>query len=70
MRVGIRKGGALGALGQFQILEFDFAALESFGDLAQGSRLGQLTEEHGDELLPAGEPFGTVLRLEGAHVPN
>jgi hypothetical protein len=50
------------------VLEFVFATLEPIGDLAQGARLSQLTEQHRDELLPAGEALGSMLRFEGMDV--
>jgi hypothetical protein len=30
--------------------------------------LRQLTEQHGDKLLPAGEPLGSILGFKLAHV--
>ena len=32
--------------------------------------MSQLTEQHGGELRPAGEPFGVALALMGVHQSN
>ena len=69
MGVGVGQVGTFGGVRQTQMLKFALAALEPVGDLAQGPRLGQLTEEHRHELVPAGKALGPVFGFERAHVP-
>ena len=52
------------------MLEFAFTRLEAVRDLAQGTSLGQLTEEHPDKLIPTAEAFGTMLSFEVFDMPG
>jgi hypothetical protein len=58
VRVG--EGGAIGG-GNAQVLQFALTTSEASGDLAEGMGSAQMTEEHGDELAPAGEPSGMAF---------
>src|SRR4249920_787102 len=68
MRIGIGEGRTLGLLLQAQMLEFAFTGFEPVGNLAQGAGLSQLTEEHSDELVPAGKAARVVFGFELADV--
>jgi hypothetical protein len=43
--------------------QFALAAGQAVADFAQRIGVGQLTEQHGHELCPAGEAFGIALGL-------
>jgi hypothetical protein len=43
-----------------------FARVQAVRNLVQGIGLGELAEEHGDELLPGSETFGAILGFEFA----
>ena len=43
------------------MFQFAETAFEPAADFAQGLGLGGLAEEHGDELIPAGEAFGVAF---------
>jgi hypothetical protein len=59
--VGVGQGGAPRSAGHAEVLELALAAAESGVDLAQALGLGKLAEEHGDEVVPAGESLGAPL---------
>ena len=50
------------------MLQFAFAGAEPVGDLAQGTGLPQLTEQHGDKLVPTGKTLGPKVGFEIAGV--
>jgi len=43
------------------VFQFALAGSEAVGDFAQGIGFSQLTEEHADELVPAGEAPGVAF---------
>ena len=43
------------------MFQFALAGSEAVGDFAKGVSFSQLTEEHGDELAPAGESPGVAF---------
>ncbi len=46
---------------QAEVLELALATAQPAVDLAQALGLGELAEEHGDEVVPAGETLGSPL---------
>ena len=58
VRVG--QGGAVGG-GNAQVFQFALTTSEASDDLPEGMGSAQMTEEHGDELAPAGEPSGMAF---------
>jgi len=61
MFIGVGQGGARRSRGQPQMTKFPFAGGQSSTNLAQRLGVPQLTEEHGDELAPAGETSSMTL---------
>jgi hypothetical protein len=59
--VGIGQGGATGCLSDPHMHQSAEAAPQAIADLAQGIGASQLTEQHGDELGPAGKALGGTL---------
>src|SRR4030043_2431970 len=59
--VGVAKCRFTGRLLHSQVFEFTKAALQSIADFPQRMGLRQLTEEHGDELIPATEAFAVAI---------
>jgi hypothetical protein len=43
------------------VFQFAFTTLEAPGDFPEGMGSAQMTEEHGDELPPAGESSGMAF---------
>jgi hypothetical protein len=43
------------------VFQFALAGSEAVGDFAKGVSFSQLAEEHGDELVPAGEASGMAF---------
>ncbi len=43
------------------MFQFTFTTLEAPGDFSEGMGAAQMTEEHGDELTPAGESSGMAF---------
>src|SRR6185295_4664527 len=62
MLVGIGQGRTTRRPLQAQMLELAQAAAQPPTDLPQRARQGQLAEQHGHELVPAGEALGIALR--------
>ena len=58
VRVG--EGGAVGG-GNAQVFQFALTTSEASDNLPEGVGSAQMTEEHGDELAPAGEPSGMTF---------
>ena len=67
MLIGVGQGGARRSRGQPQMTKFPFAGSQSSTNFAQRLGVPQLTEEHGDELAPAGETSSMTLRVALAH---
>jgi len=62
MGIGVRKG-ALGRGGmQSQMTELAAGDGQAVADLPQTLALGHLTKQHGDVLVPGGEPLGMAFR--------
>ena len=61
MLVGIGQGGAARRPGDSHMYQPSQAAAQAIADLAQRIGASQLTEQHGDELRPAGEALGVTL---------
>jgi hypothetical protein len=59
--VGVRKGAPGGGGAQSQVTELAAGDGQSVPDLPQALCLGQLTEEHGDILVPRGEALGVAF---------
>ena len=59
--IGIGQGRTARRFGDPQMDESPQAARQTVADLAQGIRASQLTEQHGDELCPAGKALGVTL---------
>ena len=62
MFVSIGQGRAAGRSGNPHMHQSTQAAAQAVADLAQRIGASQLTEQHGDELRPAGKTFGGTLR--------
>lgn len=60
MFVRVGEGGAVGS-GNAQVFQFALTTSEASDDLPEGMGSAQMTEEHGDELAPAGEPSGMAF---------
>ena len=60
--VSLGQRGALRRVWNAQVLELPLAAGQAAADLAQAVRTPELTEEHRDELAPAGETLGCIVR--------
>jgi hypothetical protein len=60
VRVG--EGGAVRG-GNAQVFQFALTTSETSDDFPEGMGSTQMTEEHGDELAPAGEPSGMAFRV-------
>jgi len=58
--VRVSEGGAVGG-GNAQVFQFALTTSEASDDLPEGMGSAQMTEEHGDELAPAGEPSGMAF---------
>ena len=63
MLVCIRQGRFVGSLTDSQMLEFALATGQAAADFAQGIGMGHVTEQHGNQLRPTGEPLGPPFRL-------
>ena len=61
MFIGIGQGGAARRFGDPNVDQPPQAAREAIADLAQRIGTSQLTEQHGDELRPAGKALGVTL---------
>ena len=61
MFIGIGQGGAARRLGDPQMDQPPQAARQTVADLAQGVGASKLTEQHGNELGPAGKTLGITL---------
>ena len=61
MLVGIGQGGAARRFGDTQMDQSSQAARQTVADLAQGVGASELTEQHGNELRPAGKALGITL---------
>ena len=61
MFVGIGQGGAARRSGNPHMHQPPQAAAQAVADLAQRIGASQLTEQHGDELRPAGKALGVTL---------
>ena len=61
MLVGIRQGGAARRLVDSHMHQPPEATAEAVADLAQRIGASELTEQHGNELGPAGKAFGGTL---------
>src|SRR5947209_5474170 len=61
--VGIGQSRALRRRGHAQMFEFAFAGGQSLSDLVEAMGPPQLTEQHGDELAPAGKAARMALGL-------
>ena len=61
MGIGVRERRTFRGINNAQVLEFPFAAGQSPADLAEAMGPAKLTEQHGDELSPAAEPFSGVI---------
>jgi hypothetical protein len=61
--VGIRQSGTRGCPVQPQMAQFAFTGGQPTADFAQRVRPAHLTEQHGDELAPTGEPAGVPFGL-------
>ena len=59
--VGVGQGGVVGRLGDAHMHQLAQAAGQAVADLAQRIGAAELTEQHGDELGPAGEALGGTL---------
>ena len=68
MSIGIGKRRALRRFFQPEVIQLALTALQPVTYLPQGLRLRQLTEHHGDKLIPAGKPLAAVLPLQLAYV--
>ena len=62
MGVGIRKRALGGSGAQTQMTELAAGDGQAVADLTQALRLSQLAKEHGDTLIPRGEPLGVAFR--------
>jgi len=62
MCIGVGQRGALGRIGNPQVLEFPFAAGQSTAYLSETECAAELAKEHGDELAPAPKSFCRVAR--------
>ena len=62
MFVGIGQGGAAGRSGNPHMHQSAQAAAQAVADLAQRIGAPELTEQHRDELRPAGKALGVTLR--------
>jgi hypothetical protein len=60
---GVRKRGFVGSFVHAQMVELALDASQAVADLAQTVGVGQMAEEHGDQLGPAGKAFGGALGL-------
>jgi hypothetical protein len=65
--IGVGQGGMFGGFGDAEMDQFAFAGLESFVDFAEALGLAELTEEHGDELVPTAETAGVAFALMAAN---
>jgi len=60
--IGIGQGRAGRRLPQAQMHQLPEAGRQPAADLPEGVRRAHLAKQHRDELVPAGEPFGRMLR--------
>lgn len=65
--VGIGQGGASRRASHAEVPELALATAESAVDLTQAPGLGELAEEHGDKVIPAGKSLRTALAAGLAH---
>ncbi len=61
--VGIGKGGFIGGLGDAQMNQFAQATAQAVANLAQRIGVGELAEQHRDQLRPAAKAFGAPFRI-------
>jgi hypothetical protein len=59
--VGIGEGGFVGGFGDTEMNQFAQATAQTVANLAQRIGVGELAEQHGDELRPAGKALGVTL---------
>ena len=55
---------------QPQMVQFSHATCQTTADLSQGLGLAELAEQHTDQLIPAGEPFGVTISSMFADDPT
>jgi len=61
--VGIGKGGFVGGFGDAEMNQLAQATAQAVANLAQGIGVGELAEQHRDQLRPAAKTFGAPFRL-------
>ena len=60
--VGIREGGFIGGLTDAEMHQFAQATAQAIANLASRIGMGELAEQHRDQLCPAAKTLGTVPR--------
>ena len=63
MFVGIGEGGFIGGLADAEMNQLAQATAQAVANLAQRIGVGELAEQHRDQLRPAAKAFGAPFRI-------